>query len=154
MYCVSLGKTAVIHGSSLNSLWILCESGSKTHLTQLCEPEPSLSSSHSIITQSNFLLRQESWVPDSPGTLSLISPLWRSYHSIVPAKPISHYKIITSPSWVAQLVGASSCTPKGCRFDSRSRHLLRLQVQSPFWVHTGGNQLMFLSLSLPPSLPL
>ena len=36
-------------------------------------------------------------------------------------------------------------TPKGCRFDSQSGHIPRLQVQSPVGVHTGGNLLMFLS---------
>ena len=28
------------------------------------------------------------------------------------------------PGWVAQLVGTSSCTPKGCRFDFLSGHIL------------------------------
>nr|KAF6289955.1 hypothetical protein mPipKuh1_009787 [Pipistrellus kuhlii] len=31
-----------------------------------------------------------------------------------------------SPSWVAQLVGASSCTPNGCVFHSQLRHIPRL----------------------------
>ena len=55
-----------------------------------------------------------------------------------------------SPGWVAQLVGASSYTPEVCGFDPWSRHIPRLWVQSPVKVHTGGNQLMF--LSLPSSL--
>ena len=33
-----------------------------------------------------------------------------------------------SPGCVAQLLGASCRTPKGCRFDSWSRHIPRLQV--------------------------
>ena len=45
-----------------------------------------------------------------------------------------NYKILMSPSQVAQLVGAS-CTPKGYRFDPRLERI---------W---GGNQLMFLSYS-------
>ena len=32
--------------------------------------------------------------------------------------------------WVAQLVGASAHTPKGCRFDSQSVHVPGLQVHS------------------------
>ena len=49
------------------------------------------------------------------------------------------------PGWVAQLVGASSCTPKGCRFDSQSGQIPRLWVQAPVGEHLGGNQSMFLS---------
>ena len=57
-----------------------------------------------------------------------------------------------SPGWVVKLVGALSCTPKGCGFDSWSGHIPRLQVWSPVRVCTGGNQSMF--LSLPPFLSL
>ena len=61
-----------------------------------------------------------------------------------------------SPVQVAQLVGASSRTPKGCGFDSQSGHIPRLQVQSPVTVSTAGCRSMFLShihvsLSLPSS---
>ena len=52
---------------------------------------------------------------------------------------------------VAQLVGASFHAPEGCRSDSRSGHILRLQVGFPVGVHTRGNRLMFLS---PHPLPL
>ena len=34
----------------------------------------------------------------------------------------------SSIGWVAQLVGMSSCTPKGCTFNSQSGHILTLQV--------------------------
>ena len=59
---------------------------------------------------------------------------------------------------MASFVGASSHGLKGCGFDSWSRHILRLWVQSPVGVWAAGNQSMFLScidvaLSLPP-LPL
>ena len=55
------------------------------------------------------------------------------------------------------MVGASSCKPKGHRFNSRSGHIPRLQIWSPVRVRTKSNQSMFLShinvsllLSLPP----
>ena len=35
---------------------------------------------------------------------------------------------ITGPGQVAQLVGASYCTPEGYRFDSWSEHMPRLQA--------------------------
>ena len=57
-------------------------------------------------------------------------------------------------TWVAQFVGASSCTPKGCGFDLPSAHIPRVQVQSPVRANTRGNQLMFLSHSLRFSLSL
>ena len=57
------------------------------------------------------------------------------------------------PGLVAQLVGASSHTPKGCRFDS-GQDTPRLWVRSSVGVHTGGNQLMFLSFFLSPSVSL
>ena len=41
---------------------------------------------------------------------------------------------------VAYLVGVSSRTPKGWVFDSQSRHIPRLWVQSPVGAHMGGNQ--------------
>ena len=46
------------------------------------------------------------------------------------------------------MVGALSRAPKGFRFNYRSGHIPRLQVQSPVRVHTRGNQSVFLS---PPS---
>ena len=51
---------------------------------------------------------------------------------------------------VAQLVGAFSCMPKRCRFDSQlhagnPKHIPRLWVQCPVKARTGGNQSMFLS---------
>ena len=58
---------------------------------------------------------------------------------------------------VAQLVAVPSHTPKGCRFDSRSGHLPRLQVWSLVGLQMEGNQSMFLShfsLSPSPSLSL
>ena len=51
----------------------------------------------------------------------------------------------TPYSWVAQLVGVSSHTPKGCGFDSQSGHIPRLQVQSQVGTCTEGYWLMFLS---------
>ena len=61
------------------------------------------------------------------------------------------------PGWVAQLVGASSCTPESCRFSSLPRRIPRPWVQSLVWACAGGNQLMLLSytsvslsLSVPP----
>ena len=60
---------------------------------------------------------------------------------------------------MAQLVGASSPTPKGCRFYPRSGHIPGLQVRSLVGVRMGGSWSMFLlhiyvslSLSLPLSL--
>ena len=38
-------------------------------------------------------------------------------------------KLLPSPGRVVQLVAGSSHTPKGCRFDSQSGHIPRLQVQ-------------------------
>ena len=73
----------------------------------------------------------------------------------------SRVKYLWWPWPVAQLAGASSCTPKGCWFDSRSEHITRLQVWSPVRACTGGNRWMFLShidvsisLFLPSSLSL
>ena len=56
--------------------------------------------------------------------------------------------------WVADLVGVSSYTPKGCRFDSLSEYIPTI----PVMVCTGNNRSMFLShinilsLFLPSSL--
>ena len=36
-----------------------------------------------------------------------------------------------SPGQVAQLAGASSHTPKGCGFNSQSRHILRFGFNPP-----------------------
>ena len=54
---------------------------------------------------------------------------------------------------VSQLVGASSLTPKGCRFDSQSGHIPRFWVQSLVGVQMC-NQSLSLSLSLSPFLSL
>ena len=57
----------------------------------------------------------------------------------------------------AQLVGASSHTPKGYGFNPGSGNIPRLRVQSLVGACTGGNQLMFpphisvVSLSFPVS---
>ena len=54
---------------------------------------------------------------------------------------------------VAQLVGASSCEPKGRGFNPWSGHTPRLWVRSPVRAHTRGNQSMFpthVEGSLPP----
>ena len=53
----------------------------------------------------------------------------------------------SEPGRVAQLVGALPWTPKGCGFDALSGPIPGLQVRSLVAVHTGGNQLMVLSLS-------
>ena len=60
---------------------------------------------------------------------------------------------------VAQLFGASSPTPKCCKFDSREGHIPGLQVRSPIGTQTEGNRSKFLShigvsLSLSLSLSL
>ena len=66
----------------------------------------------------------------------------------------------SGPGWVAQFVGASSHTPKGCGFDSQSGHRPRLHVLSPIRAHKGGGWSVFLShvdvslsLSLSLSVP-
>ena len=54
---------------------------------------------------------------------------------------------------VAQLVGASSCKPKGHGDNSQSGHIPGLQVRYPVGAFARGNLLMFLShidVSLPP----
>ena len=66
---------------------------------------------------------------------------------------VAHLNKNSSPSQVAQLVGALSHTPEGCGFDFRSGHMPGLPARSPasgiqeatgpFFTHT----LMFLSLS-------
>ena len=56
------------------------------------------------------------------------------------------------PGQVAQFVGASSHTPKGCGFNSQPGHIPKLEVQSPVWAHTEGNQSMFLHPAPPPQL--
>lgn len=64
------------------------------------------------------------------------------------------------PGQVTRWVRVSSCTPKVCGFDPRSRHRSRLQVRFLVAAHTVGNQCMFsltavsLPLFLPPPLPL
>ena len=37
-------------------------------------------------------------------------------------------RVVVCPGWVVPLVGALSCTPKGCGFSSQSGHILRLRV--------------------------
>ena len=46
---------------------------------------------------------------------------------------------------LSQLVGESSCAPKGGGFHPHVGHVPRLQIQSPVWVRMGGDQLVFLS---------
>lgn len=59
------------------------------------------------------------------------------------------------PGPVAQLVGASSYTPKDCKFEFQSEHISRLQVQSPVRAHMGHNQSVSFLHSPPfPSLSL
>ena len=69
------------------------------------------------------------------------------------------------PGGVAQMVGASFHTPKGCGFDFQSGHITRLLVWSLVRAHMGGNGLISVScqcfsvslcflLSLSLSLPL
>ena len=55
---------------------------------------------------------------------------------------------------MAQLVGASSQTPKGCEFDYPSAHIPRLQVCSPVEVYMGGNDVSLTSMSLSLSISL
>lgn len=55
---------------------------------------------------------------------------------------ISTYKSLLKnfhPGRVAQLIGALSHTPKGCRVDSWSGHIPASQVQSLVGVHMGDN---------------
>ena len=55
---------------------------------------------------------------------------------------------------VAQLVGASSCNLKGCRFDSQSGHMPRLRVWSLVRALVRGNQSMSMCVCLYVSLSL
>ena len=59
----------------------------------------------------------------------------------------SIHKENRAPSWPGVWVGALSYTLKVCRFDSRSGHIPRLQVQSLVGACMGGNQLVVLFLS-------
>ena len=77
---------------------------------------------------------------------------WREGMEVLPLKML---RCCCGP--VAQLVGASFGTPKGCGFDSRSGHIPRLWVQFLVGACTRGNwpmcqcfslMSMFLSLSL------
>ena len=59
------------------------------------------------------------------------------------------------PGQVAQLVRASSYTPKGYGFNPQPGRIYRLWIWSMIWAHTGGNQFfphidVSLSLSPPP----
>ena len=97
---------------------------------------------------------------------SLLSESW-SQRNVKPWELEPQEKLIVihvNQKWrctlagVAQLVGASSCKLEGCRFDSRSGHMPRLQVWSPVGARTRGNRSMFLShidvfLPLSFSLP-
>ena len=56
-------------------------------------------------------------------------------------------KTQSCPDWVAQLVVMSTHTPKGCRFNSPSVYIPRLQVWSPVRAHMRGNQSRSLCLS-------
>ena len=53
------------------------------------------------------------------------------------------------PGQMAPLVGVSSLIPNVCGFSLRSGHIRRLWVPSLVGAHTGGNQLISLSLSIP-----
>ena len=82
-------------------------------------------------------------------------------------RKINTFSFLKSEIWgpcrVAQLVGASSCAPKCCWFNSWSGHRPGLLARSLVGVHTGGYRSMFLSrrvclsvslpLSFPPFLP-
>ena len=57
------------------------------------------------------------------------------------------------PTWLAQLVGASSCIPKVCQFDSQSGHIYK--ATDKCFSRTLNSLFLFLSLlPLPPQLPL
>ena len=58
--------------------------------------------------------------------------------------PMIHIKNSSCPGRVAPLVGASSSTPKGCRFDPWSGHTPKLHIRSP--VETHGRALIDVSL--------
>ena len=64
-------------------------------------------------------------------------------------RKINTFSFLKSEIWgpcrVAQLVGASSCAPKCCWFNSWSGHRPGLQARSLVGVHTGGYRSMFLS---------
>ena len=81
--------------------------------------------------------------------------LWvSSSATALPHRNFTFLRVNSSPSQVAQLVGASSCTPKGCGLDSHTRHIPRTWVWSLIREHKGGNWSVFLSyrcFSLSPS---
>ena len=91
----------------------------------------------------------------SPGSASTVFP--------ASVSRLCHWgndsKMIQALAGVAQLVGTFSHKSKGCRFDSWSGHMPRLQVWSPVGVSTRGNWSMFLScidvslLLSPPPFP-
>lgn len=56
--------------------------------------------------------------------------------------------VVSSPGWVAPLVGASSHTPKSCGFDFWLGRMPRLWIQFPGRAHMGGNPLMSLTSSV------
>ena len=76
-------------------------------------------------------------VSSNPGQKHFLSP--PLYKSLCLQKICCYFKKKKSPGWVAQLVGASFQTPKGCRFDSQSGYIPRLWVQSLVGAHRGGN---------------
>ena len=57
------------------------------------------------------------------------------------------------PGWAACLVGASSCTPKGCGFEPWSGHIPRWWVQALVWVCVKGPTSVSLLPALPPFPP-
>ena len=99
----------------------------------------------------NHSMRYEQIVQGNSSGRTELGPL---SHNIVQKKIHMDLKIMrTLPLLVVQLVGALSHTPKGCRFNSRSWHILRLWIWSfSGHVHPFLSDWSPLSLSLLPLL--
>ena len=100
-----------------------------------------------------YILAHSPWLP---GYIDVIQTVLVTL--IVAGHFLDRHHLIITLTNVAQLVGASSCKPRGHGFDSWSGHMPRLWVQSLVGACKRDNQSvflmsMFLSLS-PSSLPL
>ena len=110
-----------------------------------------------ILFWNNYVASKEVYkemymeVPCTPSSSSLhLTQLQLSFDCVFEIERRQHVNYIKSsyknnPDQVVQWIRASSCTPKGGRFNSQLGHIRRLQVPSLVGVCTGGNWSMFLS---------
>ena len=84
----------------------------------------------------------------SAGQRGIKGGKWDNCNNIINKIYLKNKNIRSGPSQVVELIGVSSHTPKGSKFDPQAGHIPGLPVLSLVRVCIGGNWSMFLSLSI------